>query len=158
MTEHLGSGAIIKLGLVTHDADRTAAALAALFPPGPVPASQSATHPPFSIEPFKRFRGQSVADIPLKVVNVYTENFWFEVVEPLDDTPSPWREQLDRHGTGACFVTIHIDGGLGQDVTVMEGLGFPEIFREDKGYERYAYFDTTADLGFLVEVKERLAK
>jgi hypothetical protein len=158
MTDHLGSSTIIKLGIVTHDVEKTAAAFRALFSPGPVPASQTEDHPPFTIKPYKQFRGQPCGDTPLKVINVYTENFWFEIVEPLDDTPSPWSEHLAQHGTSVCFTSIHIESGLDHDIAVMEANGFPLIFLEDKGYERYTYFDTADTLGLLIEVKERLAK
>jgi hypothetical protein len=158
VSDHLGSSTIIKLGIVTSDAEATAAAYQALFAPGPVPESQSEEHPAFTIQPHKSFRGRPCADTPLKVVNVYTANFWFEIVQPLDDTPSPWSEWLAAHGTSVCFTSIHIDGDLDHDVALMDALGFPQIFFEDKGYERYTYFDTAATMGLLVEVKERLAK
>jgi hypothetical protein len=158
MSEHLGSSTIVKLGIVTDDVERTAAAYRTLFAVGPVPATQSEPHPPFTIEPFKTFRGQPCGETPLKVVNHYTENFWFEIVQPLDDTPSPWSEWLREHGTSVCFTSIHIGGGLSHDTALLESLGFPQVFLEDKGYERYAYFDTAAVMGLLVEVKERLPK
>ncbi|MDR1188530.1 MAG: hypothetical protein LBK95_13930 [Bifidobacteriaceae bacterium] len=156
MTEHIGSGVIVKFGIVTHDAAATASALRALFAPGPVPASQSETPAPSSAPPSKTFRGRPCGSTPLKVVNVYTDNFWFEVVQPLDDSPSPWRSHLDAHGVSACFFSVHISGGLDHDAGLIESLGFPEIFREEKGHERYAYFDTVPTLGLLLEVKERL--
>ena len=94
----------------------------------------------------------------MKVISVYTENFWFELIEPVGDTPSPWRDHLDKHGTSVCFTSIHIDSGFEHDTALLEGLGYPVTWIQDKGYERYAYFDTLDKLGLLVEVKERLAK
>jgi hypothetical protein len=158
MTDHISSGTIVKFGIVTPDSSATANVLRSLFAPGSVPVSQAGPHPPFSVQPFKTFRGQPCGETPLKVINVYTENFWFEVVQPLDGTPSPWRDHLDAHGVSVCFVSVHIDEGLEKDAELIQNLGFSEIFREEKGYERYAYFDTTSVLGMLLEVKERLPK
>jgi hypothetical protein len=31
-------------------------------------------------------------------------------------------------------------------------------FLEDKGYERYTYYDTAETLGLLLEIKERVAR
>ena len=36
----------------------------------------------------------------------------------------------------------------------MTKLGYPSLFKQEKGYEAYEYFDTSADLGVLTEVKE----
>jgi hypothetical protein len=158
MSDKLGSSVIIKIGIVTHDAEATAAGFAAIFAPGPVPASQAAEHPPFTITPYKKYLGEPADEIKLKVINFYTENFWFEIVEAPQGTPSPWSDFLAKHGTSVCFTSIHIEDGFDHDIKVMEDAGFPLIFVEDKGYERYAYFDTADTLGLLIEVKERLAK
>ena len=37
----------------------------------------------------------------------------------------------------------------------MEKAGFRSIFKQEKGYEAYEYFDTADALGMLVEVKEQ---
>ena len=36
----------------------------------------------------------------------------------------------------------------------MAQAGYASIFKQEKGYEAYEYFDASADLGVLVEVKE----
>ena len=36
----------------------------------------------------------------------------------------------------------------------MAQAGYPSVFKQEKGYEAYEYFDTSRDLGVLVEVKE----
>jgi hypothetical protein len=40
----------------------------------------------------------------------------------------------------------------------MEKKGFPLIFEEEKGFERYARFDTLKALGFTFEMKERIPR
>ena len=37
----------------------------------------------------------------------------------------------------------------------MAEAGYASIFKQEKGYEAYEYFDTAKDLGTLVEIKER---
>lgn len=37
----------------------------------------------------------------------------------------------------------------------MTATGFASIFKHEKGYEAYEYFDTEQALGVLTEVKER---
>ena len=36
----------------------------------------------------------------------------------------------------------------------MRLAGYESIFKQEKGYEAYEYFDASKDLGVLVEVKE----
>ena len=155
----LSNSHIVKIGIVTADVEKTAAGFRAVFPEGPAPASQTGEHPTFTVEPYKEYRGQRLAEgVSLKVANVYTENFWFEIIQPVGDTPNPWQDFLDAHGTSVCWTSIHVDQGFEEESAALEELGFPRIWVEDKGYERYAYFDTTDVLGLLVEVKERLPK
>ncbi len=165
MADHIGSSRIIKFGIVTTDADKTAAAFRAVFEEGPVPESQwpvsadADKHVPFTVTPRKQYKGTPDPRTPMKVVNFYTQNFWFEIVQPLPGgDPNPWSDHLAKHGTSVCFMSIHIPDGLDHDIQVMEGLGFPLTFFEDKGYERYTYYDTTDTLGLLLEIKERIAR
>lgn len=158
MARKLSNGHIVKIGIVTPDVARTAAQFRAIFPEGPAPESQADEHPMFTAAPYKEYRGERVEDVELKVEHVYTENFWFELIEPVGDAPNPWRDFLDAHGTSVCFTSIHVDSGFADEAKVLEDAGFPLIWVEEKGYERYAYFDTADELGLLVEVKERLPR
>lgn len=164
MGDHIGSSRIIKLGIVTTDAEKTAAAFRAIFAEGPVPESQwpvSAdpnVHVPYTVTPHKEYQGVPNPRTPMKVVNFYTQNFWFEIVQPLPGDPNPWSDHLDNHGTSVCFMSVHVPDGLDHDVSLLAELGFPLTFFEEKGYERYSYFDTTDTLGLLLEIKERIAR
>lgn len=55
-------------------------------------------------------------------------------------------------------MSVHVPEGLDHDVQLMEDLGFPLTFFEEKGYERYTYYDTADTLGLLLEIKERIAR
>jgi hypothetical protein len=45
--------------------------------------------------------------------------------------------------------------GFQQNIDFMAAQGYPVIFAQEKGYERYAYFDTADKLGVTLEIKER---
>ncbi len=155
----LSNSRVVKIGIVTPDAEQTAARFRAIFPAGPAPASQTEDHPPFTVEPYTEYRGRRVPGrVKLKVQHVYTENFWFEIIEPVGDEPNPWRDHLEKHGTSVCFTSIYVESGFDDELATLAALGYSTTWVEDKGFERYAYVDTTADLGLLLEVKERLAK
>lgn len=164
MPAHIGSSRIIKIGIVTEDVEKTTAAFRAIFPEGAVPESQwrvSAdpdVHVPYTVTPSKAYKGQQNPHTPMLVKNFYTENFWFEIVQPLPGDASPWSDHLAKHGTSVCFMSVHIPDGLDHDVALMDRLGFPMTFMEEKGYERYTYYDTADTLGLLLEIKERLAR
>ena len=50
-----------------------------------------------------------------------------------------------------CLVT---NGSLEADEEKMAQEGYQSIFKQEKGYEAYEYFDASSSLGVLVEVKE----
>ena len=56
-----------------------------------------------------------------------------------------------------CFLSFYIHG-LRKDIDFMEAHGYQKIFEEEKGPERYAYFDTLETLGVMLELKERDAQ
>ena len=37
----------------------------------------------------------------------------------------------------------------------MARAGYASLFKQEKGYEAYEYFDTARDLGVLLEIKEK---
>ena len=46
------------------------------------------------------------------------------------------------------------NGLLEDDQRKMALEGYQSIFKQEKGYEAYEYFDTAQDLGTLLEMKE----
>jgi hypothetical protein len=157
MSAVLANGHIIKIGIVSHDARATGAALRAIFPTADAPSQ--APQPAHATRPYTEYRGRRLDQpVELRVENVFTENFWFEVLEPVGDTPNPWRDHLDAHGVSVCFTSIHVSEDMAAQADAMAQLGFEQIWFEEKGYERYAYFDTAKVLGLLVEVKQITAR
>ena len=46
------------------------------------------------------------------------------MLEPYDDTPSPWKEHLDKFGNSVCFFSFYING-FRQEIDLMEKQGYP---------------------------------
>ena len=148
----LSSTKIIKVIVVTDDLERTASAYRTLLgvdrepEPGNIPHNQVRV-------PYTRYLGQAITDTPMKVESVCSENFWFEIIQPMGDN-DPWAAWLKEHGTSICSICLMTDGPIEADEARMAEAGFPSIFKQEKGYEAYEYFDTARALGALLEIKE----
>ena len=147
----LSSTKIIKVIVVTDDLDRTVKAYKTLFGTGAAPADDG-EHKQVRT-PYTTYRGKAITDMPMKVESVFSDNFWFEVIEPLG-SDDPWAAWLAEHGTSIYSICLLSDGPIENDEAVMKEAGYGSIFKQEKGYEAYEYFDTAKDLGVLVEVKE----
>ena len=149
----LSSTKIIKVIVVTDDLDRTVSAYRTLLgvdrepEPADLPHNQVRT-------PYTRYLGRDITDTPMRAASVCSENFWFEIIQPLGHN-DPWAAWLKQHGTSICSICLMTDGPIEADEAVLEGAGFKSIFKQEKGYEAYEYFDTSAALGTLLEIKER---
>jgi hypothetical protein len=87
------------------------------------------------------------------IINV--EPIYIELVQPTGDKPSPWRTFLDQNGPGVATITFVVDGQYEEHIDMMEKAGYPVIFQQEKGFERYSYFDTKSVLGLCIDIKER---
>lgn len=155
--EKISSNHIVKVGIVTHDAEATYQAFQSLFETLPPYDGDEAPAGNFDHLKFKEYKGQPAESTPLKVRCVFLDPIYFEIVEPLGEAQSPWHEHLLEHGTSVCFIALYING-FEQHIDLMGKKGYPLIFQEEKGFERYAYFDTLKALGFTLEMKERVPK
>lgn len=155
--EKISSNRIIKVGIVTGNADKTYEAFTTLFKTLPPYDSDKAPEGDFDHLKYKRYQDQPADNTPLKVRCVYLEPIYFEIVEPLGEAKSPWHDHLKQFGTSVCFIALYING-FQQHIDLMGKQGFPLVFEEEKGFERYAYFDTMKTLGFMLEMKERIPK
>lgn len=147
----LSSTKIIKIIVVTDDMDKTLSAYRTLFGTGTAPAEE-AEHKMVR-EPFMKYLGKDVTEMDMKCESVFSDNFWFEIIQPIKGD-NPWSDWLKKHGTSICSVCLLSDGALENDEDVMKAAGYASVFKQEKGYEAYEYFDTSADLGVLTEVKE----
>ncbi|MDD3401869.1 MAG: VOC family protein [Hespellia sp.] len=148
----LSSTNIIKVIVVTDDLEKTVSAYKSLFGTG-TPEEDNGNHKEVRT-PFTIYKGQDITDTPMKVESVFSDNFWFEIIQPLGNN-DPWAAWLKDHGTSIYSVCLLSDGPLEKDEETMKKLGFESIFKQEKGYEAYEYFDTADTLGVLVEVKEQ---
>ena len=147
----LSSTKIIKMIIVTDDLERTAKGYKALLGTGSAPGEEE-EHNNIK-EPYTVYKGEKITDTPMKVESVFSDNFWFEIIEPLGNN-DPWADWLKEHGTSVYSVCLLTDGPLEDDEKVMKEAGFGSVFKQEKGYEAYEYFDTAKDLGVYVEMKE----
>ena len=147
----LSSTNIIKVIVVTNDLDRTVAAYKKLLGTGTAPAEE--TEHKMVRTPFTKYKGEDVTDMPMRVESVFSDNFWFEVIQPMGNN-DPWAAWLAEHGTSICSICLLSNGALENDEEVMKLAGYESIFKQEKGYEAYEYFDTSKDLGVLLEMKE----
>lgn len=148
----LSSTKIIKVIIVTDDLEKTVSAYKHLFGTGQAPADDS-SHKIIKT-PYTRYLGKEISDTPMKVESVFSDNFWFEIIQPLGSN-DPWAAWLKEHGTSLYSVCLLSDGPLEEDEELMQKAGFESIFKQEKGFEAYEYFDTADTLGLLVEIKER---
>ncbi len=149
----LSSTSLVKVIVVTDDVERTAAAYSRLLGSGRQMPEESGEHRMVR-EPFTRYKGKEISDMPMKVKSVLTENFWFEIIQPMGSC-DPWADWLKEHGTSICSVCLVSNGPLEEDEKRMAEAGYASLFKQEKGYEAYEYFDTGRDLGTMLEIKEK---
>ena len=152
--DNTGRNTIVKIGIVVNDIEKAAEHYNRIFD---LKEKAVVRYPDPNKKPmegaYKRFHGESV-NPKLKCCIVNLEPIYLEVIEPADNEPSPWKEYLEKHGPGVCFLSFYING-FEQQIDFMEMGGYPATFIEDKIFERYAYFDTQEKIGVTIEMKER---
>lgn len=148
----LSSTKIVKAIIVTSDLEKTVSACRLLLGTGSAPEEEREHR--MVRTPYTKYLGEEITDTPMRVESVFSDNFWFEIIQPLGDR-DPWAAWLKEHGTSVYSVCLLSDGPLEADEELLEKAGFRSIFKQEKGYEAYEYFDTADALGMLVEVKEQ---
>lgn len=148
----LSSTKVVKVIIVTDDLEKTVSAYQHLFGTGQAPADDSGHN--MIRDPYTKYLGKEIKDTPMKVESVFSDNFWFEIIQPLGSN-DPWAAWLKEHGTSLYSVCLVSDGPLEKDEEIMRKAGFESIFKQEKGFEAYEYFNTADVLGMLVEIKER---
>lgn len=149
----LSSTNIIKIIVVTDDLEKTVSAYKNLLGTGKEPVEKHKSHEEIRT-PYMKYKGVDITDTPMRVESVFSDNFWFEIIQPLGNN-DPWAAWLKDHGTSICSICLLSDGALENDEETMKSAGFDSLFKQEKGYEAYEYFDTSKELGVLVEVKEQ---
>jgi catechol 2,3-dioxygenase-like lactoylglutathione lyase family enzyme len=138
---------MLQLGFVTDDLDRTSAFWSQLT--GIPVAEIWYSHPPEISN--ATFQGEATPAGFRQAFYRYKGTF-IELMEP-DESPSAWRDWLERHGPGLHHIGFRI-----KDLDVMRSsfadAGFPTMQVGHLPGGRYAYADTERAGGFIVELLE----
>jgi hypothetical protein len=99
------------------------------------------------------FRGQP-ASINAKIAIGYLGQTNIELIQPMDELPSAYTEQLQTRGPGLNHYWLAADD-MDAEIARLEASGFPMIAYSDiSGLSRSAMIDTSATLGCLTEIQE----
>jgi methylmalonyl-CoA/ethylmalonyl-CoA epimerase len=147
----LGTRAIVQIGIVVKDVEKSSGDFAAFFGI-PVPG-WSWTDP--QEKAGTRYRGKP-SPARAKLAFMRFGALEVELIEP-DDSPSTWREFLDEKGEGVHHVAFMVEG-MKERVAELEGKGFPLVQKGEYTGGRYAYIDTVRALKTVVELLENDAR
>jgi methylmalonyl-CoA/ethylmalonyl-CoA epimerase len=75
-----------------------------------------------------------------------------ELIEPLGE-PSTWKDQLDKHGDSLHHIAFQISG-MSEKLAYLDGKGLPLVQRGEYTGGRYAYVDSSVQLGAILELLE----
>jgi methylmalonyl-CoA/ethylmalonyl-CoA epimerase len=75
-----------------------------------------------------------------------------ELIEPIGE-PSTWKDQLDQHGESLHHIAFQIKG-MGEKLAYLDSKGAPLVQRGEYTGGRYAYVDSSAQLGCILELLE----
>lgn len=146
--DHLTSKTITQIGFVVRDVEASARIFADLLgvevPGWTLTAPQEETH--------AVYRGRPTGG-RAKLAFFKMDNLSLELIEPVGG-PSTWREFLDTKGEGVHHIAFRIEG-TDEHVAMLEAKGMPLVQRGDFKGGCYAYIDSLAKLGVLIELLER---
>ncbi len=140
-----GEYRMFQLGFVVDDVVEAAARWASVFGVGPF-------HVLASRELDCRYRGE-VSQFEMQAAVAQAGPLQIELISQPDDRPSVIRDLFDRGESGLhqlCTVTPDYDAKK----AFYEGLGYELVCELDGRTQRFGYFDTAADFGFVTEVVE----
>jgi len=149
--EKISTNKIVKIGIVVEDIEQAARYYADLFhiemPEIKIPKPNTNLNPNSNTW----FRGESQAS-KCKTAIIPLNPIYIELIEPIDEK-SPWGEFKKQHGQGVHYLAFNIDG-FQEHIDLMSRKEMPVYYTQDKGKERYAYFETIKQLGVTLEFKE----
>lgn len=138
---------VTQIGFIVKDVEQSKKMFATLFglpvPPTVITGPVEESHAELRGVPTKARAKQAF---------FHLKNLDFELMEP-DEEPSTWREFLDTNGEGIHHLAVEVKDQL-EVIRKMEGQGFNLIQRADYPGGRYAYLETTAQIGVILELLE----
>lgn len=90
-----------------------------------------------------------------KLVFMTLDNLQVELIEPMGDEPSHWREFLETKGEGVHHVAFEVKGMGEQYLEKYAKAGYATAQHGGWATGEYGYMDTMRDLGVTVELIER---
>lgn len=116
------------------------------------PPSVRHTTQPFA-ESQTEYRG-APTPARLKMALFDTDDFQIELGEPSNlDEPSVWADHVNEGGSGLHHIGYRVVG-MARVVAALEELGMPLLQKAEFEGGRYAYIDSEAHLGAMIELLE----
>lgn len=147
MNNFLGTNAIVQIGVLVEDIEKTAQAYADFF---------NVEKPEiFQTDPLEKseaeYQGQPTEAIAKQAFFKF-DSIEIELLEP-DHHPSTWREDLDTNGEGLHHIAFVVEG-MEEKITLMEKRGMKLTQKGEYNGGRYAYMDSFDQLKMIVELLE----
>lgn len=139
---------IRQIGILTNDIEQ-ATRQTAVFLKSPVPAIMTSQ----GYEQTRAvYRGAPcTARIYQSFFNL--ENIQIELIQPMDDTPSIWKECLDKDGEGLHHIAFQVKN-MAEAIADLEAQGVPLLQKGEYPGGRYAYLDDREKRKVIVELLE----
>jgi catechol 2,3-dioxygenase-like lactoylglutathione lyase family enzyme len=147
--ETLGTTAIAQIGIVVRDIEASSRAWAAIFG---LPVPEIMVSPPVE-EAHTEYEGWRT---PARVRQAFFRmgSLDIELLEPVGE-PSTWNDQLVQHGNSMHHIAFRLQG-MQDKLDMLAAKGIQLVQRGDYPGGRYAYVDSTSQLGLVLELLERV--
>ena len=89
-----------------------------------------------------------------KLAFFHLDNIQVELIEPIGDTPSSWREFLETKGEGVHHIGFSVKGLGEQYIDIFGNDGMPMVQHGGWNGGEYGYMDSADKLGVIVELLE----
>jgi methylmalonyl-CoA/ethylmalonyl-CoA epimerase len=144
----LGTNAVVQLGIIVKDINKTARKYADFFGVAVPEIIVTDTYD----KALTQYRGKPTEAKAKLAFFRQPGCLEIELIEP-DENPSTWREFLDIHGEGVHHIAFFIKDMKGK-VTKLEEIGMPLVQKGEYTGGRYAYIDSNEDLKVMLELLE----
>ena len=143
----LGTDAVIQVGIVVADIEKTARAWSQILGL-PMPEIRITDELDFARTSYRSAPTTGRA----RLAFFHMGQVDIELLEPVGG-PSTWSDQLQQHGQSLHHIAFEV-AGMKEKTAYLEGEGLALIQRGEYVGGRYAYFDSQAQLGTVLELLE----
>jgi len=147
-SEALGTSRIVQVGIVVADVEATARAWSQILG---LPMPEIRLTDEFDFAQTEYQGAPTSARARMAFLNVGQVDF--ELLEPVGE-PSTWNDQLQQHGPSLHHVAFEI-AGMGAKREYLNSQGLKLLQSGEYVGGRYAYFDSQARLGAVLELLEQ---